>query len=1396
MDDEELERQRHQACDILEYWRLLDFLEQNDWPHFPNSAPPRGAKYAERHVELTARDIAAGVAADAEVLACGNARNRLSASGFAEHGGYTVYVGKFSRERVASAIASRLTSDGLDTRTETQAGSIAAATFRMDESGCYIAGSLEMSPLVWSLHKLENGASGQRATQTLSQDAYERDTEKMVASCFGTDDSVAVRAASVEKLAAFMNRIVGTTGDLRDEEDGALASVRCRAYRDERAKADDADEQQGIVLRSAFFENDLERARDLLAHATREQLRGELAGLLSYVTAHVDTRTGSLARARLDVLYDDGIAEERARLRHFYASVLQPGRVPLGKWPSGYTPALMQQLAINMIAEPQDDEFPAPDVMSVNGPPGTGKTTLLKDVVAAYIVEKARLLCSYEVPDDAFEQRNFLTGPYKDHGHLHDAPHFYALKDTRIAAYGILVCSTNNKAVENITRELPQLDTIAATLDTSDDEQAAVLALFDPAQSERCIDWDGRGRAKDEPDVYFTGPAGKLFAASDEHDQDAADDTIWGLVAAPLGNTNNVRTFAKTALYALAMSSGKTRANHFAHAKRRFVAQLTRVERMREERARQHGRALELEENAAEHERLAAELEALANTQRDERASQTLLPRIRHALRADAQHDERTPQTAEREPAAQAAHLRDVVAQEREQAAELYAAEHADENGRHTAVDDALLAALLGEGDEDARRLAHVSNPYADAAFDREREKLFAYALAVTEGFVLDSACCQANFKNLYGMWRAQAPNRSHDAYEPTSEERALAMPALLQTLSVAVPVLSSTFASVGRLLEDVHEPGSLGLLVIDEAGQAEPHAAVGALMRCSRALVVGDPMQVQPVVTDGLDCVTDRYDVDAVYPYKRKTLSVQELADAQNPYGTWLDDETWVGCPLVVHRRCDSPMFELSNAIAYGNTMCLAPERVHAPKQDARFYRESSCWFNIAGQTVQGRKNYFVEAQGAKVLEIVQHAFDALEGEPGVPSLFIITPFRSVAYGVRNYIRPRLRGADEQAAARFFDSRDGNIGTVHTFQGKEADEVVLLLGADDYTPNGAIEFFVTSNIVNVAVSRARHRLYVVGDRNVWENNEHVSVLAEFFDTWWLTLYERAQACEDAQQRDELLQQARLAAPSMEAFAQAGAGADDDAPDGAQRRASDSNLANVQAYLSGLPAFGLSDELCARFGFVSREAFEQTFGASRLALAHTALVQGILIYTLFDLDDESTQWDGSFCINQFGRAAENVLRSVYLSELARANPGCEVPGLRLDGGMQATLGTLRESEWVSLATVAELIRKNASLLGALTAQADARYDEAWWLAFYDDIDAFRALRNDASHGMQAPAASSSPLSQAQQVKLILFGTGEEGSHGVISEPHAGRLLHDAVRDKDVLAAAKAAVAEA
>jgi hypothetical protein len=71
------------------------------------------------------------------------------------------------------------------------------------------------------------------------------------------------------------------------------------------------------------------------------------------------------------------------------------------------------------------------------------------------------------------------------------------------------------------------------------------------------------------------------------------------------------------------------------------------------------------------------------------------------------------------------------------------------------------------------------------------------------------------------------------------------------------------------------------------------------------------------------------------------------------------------------------------------------------------------------------------------------------------------------------------------------------HIGTVHTMQGREADVVVLVLGADKSPARKARDWVGDPpNLLNVAVSRARRRLFVIGDYEEWANAPNFGVFA------------------------------------------------------------------------------------------------------------------------------------------------------------------------------------------------------------------------------------------------------------------------------------------------------------
>ncbi len=418
--------------------------------------------------------------------------------------------------------------------------------------------------------------------------------------------------------------------------------------------------------------------------------------------------------------------------------------------------------------------------------------------------------------------------------------------------------------------------------------------------------------------------------------------------------------------------------------------------------------------------------------------------------------------------------------------------------------------------DQDKSTKAQLRNPWFSEHYNREREKLFLYSLQMAKEFILSSKKCRNNFRHLHCLWSGsyyttkerKKWRKDIERVKFIGDDLENCTAAAYETLFLLIPVVSSTFASVQSFFKNVKEENFVGTLIVDEAGQASPHMAIGALYRSRKAIVVGDPHQVEPVVTDDQDLLKQTFTDDFVKPYKDKTNSVQRFADIMNPYGTYLKNaqgvEEWVGCPLLVHRRCISPMYEISNDISYGNIMKQQTAQPDTEKQRI-FIAEKSQWLNVSGKE-EGKKRHFVKEQGEKVIKILEVAFSK---NPD-PDIFIISPFTTVVSGIKDCLKKYVEECRKNCVgsslldheSSFEDWMDKNVGTVHKFQGKEAAEVIFLLGCDTSDDATSAIKWVNNNIVNVAATRAKYRFYVIGDIEAWKKSRCVNRARKILDSY------------------------------------------------------------------------------------------------------------------------------------------------------------------------------------------------------------------------------------------------------------------------------------------------------
>ncbi|MCM1159898.1 MAG: AAA domain-containing protein [Roseburia sp.] len=892
--------------------------------------------------------------------------------------------------------------------------------------------------------------------------------------------------------------------------------------------------------------------------------------------------------------------------KHMLTYWLSAENLSLGKWPSRFSPALMQQVAINIgLAENEENT----KIFSVNGPPGTGKTTLLKEIIANNIVERAMLLSEYDDSDNAFEKCEFSFGDKENNGYDRYFRYYYKLKNDKIKDYGMLVASCNNAAVENITLELPDGEALCGSLKGIPE----IEELFNIKETKLKEKYNIKNVANGEkPDIYFSWLAHRLIK-NDAKDEKPMKE--WGLISAPLGKKKNISSFAFHVLNPLLDDLMKrkdieARKEKYKEAVKVFRNQYEKVNNLKqeletisilpdkftvlikkmEEQIDVQTEAIETlkekymevkkesEKLAVQEKNLLAEIEVcklnikncnnklsvyiseMKNLKSEKNEIMEKRFKVERFLILDLliykffnyktakfsineeynqqyeyiskncneleliieglKNEIRKYETNVREDLLKKINMiktdieiksNKICAYEKkikdsEEVLEQYKLERDDITNeyeykiksikRDMTIIDKEFWEKYDSSDELKATEIQTSNPWTTDAFNREREKLFYFALQLHKKFILSSKYCKCNFKNLLMMW-GMSNNCDDEPVQYAKRDKEAAYTELLNTLSLLVPVISTTFASVQSFLENINKPGALGMLIIDEAGQASPQLPIGAFYRCRKAIVVGDPKQVEPVVTQDVTRIRRVFSNDNIKSYLDKKISVQQFADSINKYGTYLpgsDREIkpdWVGCPLIVHRRCISPMFDISNELSYGNMMKKKTEHPN-PEKEKTFLYSASKWLDISGAAQSpNNKNYFVAQQGEEVYQMVKKAFRIKNDSP---DLYIISPFVSVIGGIVERLKEdfELKELFGDKISRFCEN---NCGTVHKFQGKEASEVIFLLGCGDDEKSQRAAKWINSNIINVAVTRAKYRLYVVGSKEVFKNMKNFHVI-------------------------------------------------------------------------------------------------------------------------------------------------------------------------------------------------------------------------------------------------------------------------------------------------------------
>ncbi|GAA5049138.1 hypothetical protein HNP84_004339 [Thermocatellispora tengchongensis] len=258
--------------------------------------------------------------------------------------------------------------------------------------------------------------------------------------------------------------------------------------------------------------------------------------------------------------------------------------------------------------------------------------------------------------------------------------------------------------------------------------------------------------------------------------------------------------------------------------------------------------------------------------------------------------------------------------------------------------------------------------------------------------------------------------------------------------------------------------PALFDLVIIDEASQCSIPHVIPLLFRARRALVIGDVMQLTQISK-----LPGEYEASAHRDAGLRADVLEKHQMAYRRHSAFHAAEHAAGGSILLdeHYRCHPDIAAVSNDLFYGGRLAVLTDIRSRPMMD----KPAIIWVEARGQAQRIPGSSWVnQAEIDKVVSCVEHLDKHL---PTEATIGVVTPFaaqqRELAQLLSHY------GVRVQ------------VGTVHTFQGSERDAMVFSLVAGTGMEPGTIDWVgLQLNLWNVAITRARSHLILVGDSATW----------------------------------------------------------------------------------------------------------------------------------------------------------------------------------------------------------------------------------------------------------------------------------------------------------------------
>lgn len=245
--------------------------------------------------------------------------------------------------------------------------------------------------------------------------------------------------------------------------------------------------------------------------------------------------------------------------------------------------------------------------------------------------------------------------------------------------------------------------------------------------------------------------------------------------------------------------------------------------------------------------------------------------------------------------------------------------------------------------------------------------------------------------------------------------------------------------------------------VIIDESSQVDLISAVIAFSMAKKVVLVGDEKQLPHVVKSQLvpklNNIFNKYKLRGYFDYAKNSILSCVIKKEKKVVSTLLNE----------HYRCDPQIIGFCNKRFYNGELV-----VRSAHNDGN------------GVTLISHGSHFErDRQSEREVDIIEK--EIIDELPANQS-GIIAPYNNQIALLNSR----------------FDNRGCVIDTIHKFQGKEKDYIILSTVANKikfYDDEEKIDFLNNPNLINVAISRAKKRLYILASEEVL--NQEGSILRD-----------------------------------------------------------------------------------------------------------------------------------------------------------------------------------------------------------------------------------------------------------------------------------------------------------